>query len=299
MIGRFRQERDALVVFIVNPVAGNGLAARAWARISDDLTAAGARFETLWTEKPKDGIAKARTALGMGATRVVSVGGDGTIHEIANVLFGRDAELGIVPLGRGNDFARTVGIPADPREAARLALEGPSRPIDLGQANGEVFINVAGLGFDAEVAAEANRLGMIVNGTVTYFASVFTTLRRYSCQDVTISIDGKSWDQRILLLAVGNGKYYGGGMKITPDAVVDDGLLDIVIAGDMTRLETIMVLPKVYSGAHIHHPKASTYRGKEVTVTSSTSLNVHAEGEIISKTPVTFKVLAGALRLVR
>jgi len=235
----------------------------------------------------------------MGATRVVSVGGDGTIHEIANVLFGRDVELGIVPLGRGNDFARTVGIPTDPREAARLALEGQAEPIDLGQANGEIFINVAGLGFDAEVAAEANRIGMIVNGTVTYFASVFTTLRQYSCQDVTISIDGKSWDQRILLLAVGNGKYYGGGMQITPDAVVDDGLLDIVIAGDMTRMETILVLPKVYSGAHIHHPKASTYRGKEVTVTSKNSLNVHAEGEIISKTPVTFKVLAGALRLVR
>jgi len=235
----------------------------------------------------------------MGATRVVSVGGDGTIHEIADVLFGRDVELGIVPLGRGNDFARTVGISTDPVEATRVAFEGTAKAIDLGQANGEVFINVAGLGFDAEVAAEANRIGMIINGTVTYFASVFTMLRKFRCQDVTITIDGKSWDQRILLLAVGNGKYYGGGMKITPGAVVDDGLLDIVVAGDMTRLETILTLPKVYSGAHIHHPKASTYRGKEVTVTSNNSLSVHAEGEIISKTPVTFKVLAGALRLVR
>ncbi|MDP2859883.1 MAG: diacylglycerol kinase family lipid kinase [Bacillota bacterium] len=283
----------------MNPVAGNGLAARAWPQIRDALEGSGTAFETLWTEKPKDGVAKAKAALEMGATRVVSVGGDGTIHEVVNVLFGRGVEFGIVPLGRGNDFARTVGIPADPVEAARAAIEGAASPIDLGQANGEVFINVAGLGFDAEVAAEANRIGMFINGTITYFASVFTMLHKYSCQDVTITIDGKTWDQRILLLAVGNGKYYGGGMKITPDAVVDDGLLDIVVAGDMTRLETVLTLPKVYSGAHVHHPKASTYRGKEVTVTSKNTLSVHAEGEIISSTPVTFKVLAGALRLVR
>jgi YegS/Rv2252/BmrU family lipid kinase len=282
----------------VNPVAGNGLAARTWPQIQAALRSSGITFETLYTEKPRGGVVRAREALDMGATRVVAVGGDGTIHEIANVLYGREVECGVVPLGRGNDFARTVGIPADPLEAARLASQGPALPIDLGQANDEVFINVAGLGFDAEVAAEANRMGMFINGQVTYFVSVFTTLRKYSCQDVTITIDGRSWEQRILLLAVGNGKYYGGGMKITPDALVDDGMLDIVVAGDMTRLETILTLPRVYTGAHIHHPKASTYRGREVTVTSARSLNVHAEGDIVSSTPVTFRILAGALRLV-
>ena len=234
-----------------------------------------------------------------GATRVISVGGDGTVHEIVNSIYGKGVELGVVPLGTGNDFARTIGTPLDPEQAARVALTGRTSAIDLGQVDGEIFMNVAGVGYDAEVAAEANRMGMLINGQITYITSLLKMLVKYRCADVTIDIDGRAMSGRILLVAVGNGKYYGGGMKITPGAVIDDGVFEIVVAGDLTRLETLMTLPKVYTGRHIEHPKASTHTGRRVRIESRERLSVHADGEIVATTPVEFRILENALQVVR
>lgn len=293
------QEAQPLVAFVVNPVAGKGRSAQIWGDISRRLQNAGARFNVYLTEKKGDGRAKAAQAVRDGAKRIVSVGGDGTMHEVVNSIHGTGVELAVVPTGTGNDFARTADIPLDPFEAASLALRGTAKPIDLGSVCGEVFVNVAGVGFDAEVANDTNNRNLIINGTITYLVSVLTMLRRYRCAEVRLAIDGQEIRQRVLLVAVGNGKFYGGGMKIAPGAIIDDGLFDIVVAGDLTKFETIVTLPKVYSGRHIEHPKASLYRGKRITIESNEKLFVHADGEIVGTTPATFEVLRSALKVVR
>jgi diacylglycerol kinase (ATP) len=164
----------------------------------------------------------------------------------------------------------------------------------------QVFINVAGVGYDAEVTANVDKMGMLINGQVTYIAALLKTLVNYRCANVTVTIDNATFDTRILLLAVGNGKYYGGGMKIVPDAVPDDGVFDIVMAVDFSVLETLLTLPKVYSGKHVDHPKARLFKGRSVTVVSRENpLSVQADGEAVGTTPATFRILADAIRVVR
>ncbi len=287
-----------MIAFVVNPVAQKGRSAAIWQNIESHLRYDGHEFSVMYTECPGDGRNKALRAASQGATRIISVGGDGTVQEVVNSTYGMGLEIGVVPVGTGNDFARTAGIPKEPLAAAVLALEGEARPVDLGKVDGRLFTNVAGLGFDADVAERANRSKMLVSGSITYFLSVLATLYKFQCREVTIDIDGLRWTQRILFVAVGNGKYLGGGMKIVPSAVLDDGLFDIVVAGDLTKAETLLTLPKVYTGEHVKHPKATQFRGKRVSVESHETLPVHADGEVIATTPITFEVMQAALSLV-
>jgi YegS/Rv2252/BmrU family lipid kinase len=250
----------------------------------------------------------ARQAVASGCRLIVAVGGDGTMHEVVNGMV-TEAEipdgvmLGAVSCGTGSDFARTVGLLQEPLDAARRLLHGEDRRVDLGvihcwRAGEEVveyFPNAAGLGFDGEVALRVNQRSKAGGGTIPYLISLVLTLVTYENKPVVVTLDDRTLTLRSNFVTVANGRYFGGGMHIAPDARPDDGLFDVVIAGDVTKLELLLQVPRVYRGTHLAHPKVDVYRSSTVRVESDERVVLQADGEYVGEAPATFRLLPGAL----
>jgi len=291
-------------LFIVNYVAGRGRTRRVWPGIWRELQQryAAEGLEMVVTAAPRDATRIAREAAQEGYGRVVAVGGDGTLTEVADGVqhAGERTSLAFVPTGAGCDFRRTAGVPADALAAAELALKGQPRPADLGTVGTSTFLNVAGVGFDAEVAAEDHRLRdkYSSTGTVPYVRAVLRVLWRYRARDMRIVADGTAFEGKFLLVAVGNAQYYGGGMRIVPTACVDDGLLDVLIAGDYSVPATLALLPRVYGGGHLTSSKIRVVRCRELSIEASPEAAVHRDGELSGTTPVHFGIAPGALSFV-
>ncbi|MEW6307974.1 MAG: diacylglycerol kinase family protein [Bacillota bacterium] len=280
---------------VVNPVAGHNRGQRAGEAVSRLLAQRGIPHTCVYTEHPGHATELARAAVAGGASVVASVGGDGTLHEVVNGLVGGRATLGVVSCGTGNDFARTLGLPVDPLHALEVVLSGVRRRLDLGRVNDRYFINVAGVGFDAEACVRVNRYSKRITGKLPYLAAVLATLASYRCAPAELVIDGVPMQADVFLVSVGNGKYYGSAMMMCPGAEMDDGLLDVVVGDGVGRLEALRLLPKVYSGTHVSHRKVKVYRAKEISVRPQSPLSVQADGEVIGRTPAVFSVAPGAL----
>lgn len=288
--------------FIVNPTAGYGRALRTWNRI-EPLVAGLGEYGVKFTERPRHGEELARQAAGEGFDRVISLGGDGTLNEVGNGLMGTGAALGVVPTGTGNDWVRTVGIQRDPEEAVRIAFQGRLMKMDVGLAHDyRHFFNIAGIGFDAEVSRRVNDYGPVlkaIGGTLPSLLGIVGTLFRFTGASVRVDLDGKILTpQRMLLMAVGIARYYGGGMKILPDAIIDDGLFEVAWGEDLGRLELVKLVGKIYSGEHVGHPKVTMARGRRLTATSEQRVAFHLDGDVAGNLPVTFEILPGALDVI-
>lgn len=285
------------VTYIVNLTAGRGLTERMWPTLARSV-AKDDRIEL--TQRSGHATELARAAVASGARRVVAVGGDGTVAEVAKGMLGSSVQLGHVPTGAGCDLARALGLPKSPADA--MAALDQLRPavLDVGMAGDEVFLTVSGVGFDAVVAAEDARTRAAgMTGTLPYLLATFKVLRTYRPRLVRLTLDGKELEaQRALLVAVANSQYYAGGMRIAPYARTDDGLLDVVVVGDLSVVDTLLTLPKVFSGAHRRHPKVSFHQAKEVMVDAPTPLSAHLGGEPAGTTPLTFRLLPQALTVL-
>lgn len=288
-------------MFIVNPWAGQGRAARVWARVHPRLAGLG-EWDVAHTTVPGQATELARAAVARGYDRVVAVGGDGTVSEVANGLAHTGAALGVVPAGTGNDFARCVRIPLDPAAAARLALRGSHRSLDLGEiqagAHSHYFLNVAGFGFDAAVARVVNAYPKYLGGALPYLLGILQTLWRYRPQPVRLVADGRVLERKVLLVAVANCPTYAGGMRIAPDAVPDDGCFHVCLVGDLPPLEVLRLLPKIFSGGHRYHLGCEFLRCRELHVTSTVTLHCQADGELAGSLPVTFRLHRGGIRCI-
>lgn len=282
---------------IVNPIAGRNRGSRAWSRAKPVLVEAGWKITESLSLWPGHAVELAKEA---DAEVVLAVGGDGTAHEVANGLLRRSQRpiMGVLPIGTGNDFARALGLPRDPATAAATLLTARPKTLDVGVVNGRCFLTVAGAGFDGEVARQVNAWPKLFGGTVMYVLGILKMLVTYRPVEAEIVIDGTSDRERLFLIAVGNTAWNAGGMWIVPPAHPDDGILHVVIAGPLTRMETLFVLPKVYSGRHLEHPKVRQAQGREIIVTSATPLAVQADGETIGTLPTTFRVHQGALEVL-
>jgi len=287
---------------IINPFSAKGRAQRAWPEIRATLRDAGLPFDEVTTHSPEEGMELAARAGGDGYAVVISVGGDGTTHWAVNGLMRSRTSLvpalAIIPEGTANDFPRCLHIPLNPRAAARTVLDGTRRRVDIGQVNDRYFATISGVGFDAEVAQLVNRWPRWIKGTTVYVAGILQTLVTYRPVDARITIDGQEQQLKLFLLAAANTNWYGGGMYMAPHASIDDGLLAVVYATDLTKLETLAVLPKVFSGRHLKHSKVAHTTARDVRVDSVAPLAIHADGEIVGKVPAVFRIIPRAIEVI-
>lgn len=282
--------------FIVNPIAGRGDAQRKWPKVQEAIERLKMDYEVVFTGAPGEGVFLAKEGVAQGFDALVAVGGDGTVNEVVRGIIESGAKgkaiLGIIPCGTGNDLVRTLDIPVDLEEAVQILKNGHVEPLDLGKVNGDYFINVVGVGFDAAVAYEINMNVRRLKGTAAYLYAVLKTLFSYKSPQMIVRIDDQVLEGRYFLIAIANGKYYGGGMKIAPDARPADGVFDICAVGDVNRLEVIKMLPKIFTGAHLSHPKVKVYRGRKVMVESTERVIVQADGELKGTLPMGFEIEA-------
>jgi diacylglycerol kinase (ATP) len=294
--------------FVVNPAAGGGRGRRVWARLESRLTALGVHFAYEETTGRGDATAIAQRADHAGWPLVVALGGDGTVNEVVNGLVdpaGRArAALGVIAAGRGRDVCRNFDLASDVDLAARRLVEGRDAAVDLGLASWaggrrRYFLNSAGVGFDAAVAERVQSSGGV--GTIPYFLGILATLRRYRPYPVSIAVDGDRsvFEGPMMAAVVANGPYYGGGMKIAPGADPVDGWLDLVVVGDLGKLELLRWMPTVYRGTHLTNRKVTARRGRTITVGGPSRLPVHVDGESADASPVVMTVCRDALRIRR
>jgi YegS/Rv2252/BmrU family lipid kinase len=294
--------------FVVNPAAGGGRGRRVWARLETRLTGLGIHFAFEETTGRGAATAIAQRAAHAGWPLVVALGGDGTVNEVVNGLVdasGRaHATLGVIAAGRGRDVCRNFDLASDVDRAAQRLVEGRDVAVDLGLASWgsgrrRYFLNSAGVGFDAAVAerVQASRGA----GTIPYLLGIIATLRRYRPGAATIAVedDRSAFDGPMMVAVVANGPYYGGGMKIVPAADPVDGWLDLVVVGDLGKLELLRWLPSVYRGTHLSHRKVTTRRGRTISIGGPGRLLVHVDGESVEASPVVMTVCQGALRIRR
>jgi diacylglycerol kinase (ATP) len=237
----------------------------------------------------------------------VAVGGDGTVNEVVNGIAAAEAEaeLAVIPRGTGVDFVRTFEIPRDLDGALAVAISGRSRPIDLGLAtfrawSGEnastYFANVASAGMSGAIAKRVNESKSRL-AKASYFLATFSVFARWQTGEVRVSVDDEIRGGRMRDVVVANCRYFAAGMKICPEAEPDDGLLDALLIGDVTKVDLAMTLPKIYRGTHLPHPKAELLRGRVISVDSDVPLPIQLDGEQPGTTPVRFDVVPNALRL--
>jgi len=293
---------------IVNLTAGGGKPHKHLNRVLEFLKENGLNFKVSYTSHHGEAIELAQKAADNGAELIVSVGGDGTVNEIVNGIMKskNDPPLGIIPLGWANDFIKSTDIPSDIIEACKILIKGKTKKIDIGVVNNQIyFANICGVGFDAEVAQLANQMKSkhpnlrILSAFVYVFATVKKLLSPFSCHDVKIKFDGKEIHSKILFIAISNGKFYGGRFKITPEAILDDGLLEICLVEEMGRFKYLSIIPKVFKGTHASIKGVNFYRAKEVVIQSSEPVLSQVSGEVIEgQKEFTITLLPKSLKLI-
>ena len=301
------------VVFIVNPASNGGRTGRRWPAASGLLRAAGLAFDVVETAGPEDATRLARRAVREGRAAVVAVGGDGTLNEVANGFFeggeriAGATRLGALQMGTGGDFRRTLGLSTGAREFAAALRGGRHRLIDAGRVTctgpdgGRVvrhFLNVADAGIGGDVADLVNGGFRLPGGELTFAAAAVAILLRWRNRAMRALIDGEERELVAQQVVVANCEYYAGGMRIAPGAVPDDGLLDLVIVGDVGRAETLRLMAQVRRGAHLANPKLEHRLVRRVELSSSQPVGVDADGERPGSLPALFEVLPAALPLI-
>jgi YegS/Rv2252/BmrU family lipid kinase len=283
---------------IVNPHAGGGRAAAVLPGVEERLRALGVAFHTERTRDLQHARDLARTAAERGEV-AVTLSGDGLIGAVADELRATDGGvLGVLPGGRGNDFARVAGIPRDPLEACAVIAHGVERPLDLGEAAGRGFIGIASLGFDSDANRIANdapaRLGQLV-----YVYGALRALVTWRMAEFAVEVDGERRTFRGWGVAVANSKAYGGGMYVAPDARLDDGALDVVYVSETSKWHFLhALLPRAFKGTHVQLDSVSVLRGAEVRVSADRPFVVYADGDPIGDLPMTLRAVPAALRVL-
>ena len=275
---------------IINLTAGGGKPRPHLKTIFKYLKENGFNFKVSYTSHHGEAIELAQKAADKGMDLIVSIGGDGTVNEIVNGIMKskNDPSLGIIPLGWANDFIKSTDIPSDIIEACQILVRGKIKKIDIGVINSHIyFANICGVGFDAEVALLANQMKSkhpnlrILSAFVYVFATVKKLLSPFSYHNVKIKFDGQEIHSKILFIAISNGKIYGGRFKITPEAILDDGLLEICLVEEMGRFKYLSIIPKVFKGTHASIKGISFYKAKEVVIESSETTLAQVSGEVI------------------
>ncbi len=284
------------LTLLVNPHSAHGRTLKLLPRVEQELDARRIPFRVERTRGLEDGVERALRAVEASEVPVV-VSGDGLVGAVGGAMAGAETPLGIIPGGRGNDLARVLGIPADPAEAVAVIAAGESRRIDVGEANGKRFLGIVSVGFDSECNRLANEVRFLRSNLV-YVYSLLRTLVGWKPARFTIAIG----DQRTRIsgysISVANNSTYGGGMRIAPNAKLDDGLFDVVAIGEVGKLRFVGNLAKVFKGTHVEGDEVQVFRAPRLQLTASREFPVYADGEHLTDLPVALRILPRALSIV-
>jgi YegS/Rv2252/BmrU family lipid kinase len=285
------------ISLIVNPHAGGGRAAAALPVVEAALSARGVAWHVETTRSLEHARELARAARDAGEV-AVTLSGDGLIGAVAGELHGTDGVLGVLPGGRGNDFARVLGISRDPAEACDAIAAGVERLVDVGEVDGRPFIGVASCGFDSDANRIANETTLI-KGDLVYLYGALRAMVEWKPARFTLDLDGR---ERVTFtgysVACANSRAYGGGMFIAPEAELDDGRLDVVMSGRVSKPRALYDLPKVFKGTHTDLPHVRIVRGSEVLVSADRPFTMYADGDPIAELPATVRVHHRSLRVL-
>jgi YegS/Rv2252/BmrU family lipid kinase len=293
-VGQDGGERGPLVL-LVNPSSGGGRALKLLPRLEAVLDGRRVPFRVVHTKSLEHGVAKALEAVEAGELPVV-VSGDGMIGAIGGALAGGEAPLGIVPVGRGNDLARVLGIPTEPEAAIEIVLAGHTRAIDVGEANGHRFLGIASVGFDSDANRIANesRLG----GNLVYAYAALRALVAWKPARFTVAIGEQRTRTEGYSVVVANNSAYGGGMYVAPDADLEDGEFDVVTIQKVSKFRFLSNLPKVFKGTHVRNDEVQVVRASRLSLSASRPFAVYADGEHLTDLPTDLRVIPHALRVL-
>jgi YegS/Rv2252/BmrU family lipid kinase len=289
---------DERALAIVNPVAGNGVGEKVARRIAGELRPHGIRVDVIRTPAPDEAARLAREGAADGYRVIVAVGGDGTANEIANGIAGSDAALALYPIGSGNDFARALGYPRRLRDVPHFLSGARRRPIDVGELNGRIFVNAAGVGIDGHVARRIVATSRVAGRTLGYFAGSLVGIATYRPQPMRVVVDGELRSGPFLTVVAANGTHFGSGMHVAPQASLDDGLLDVLLAGDLSRWSSVVALAKLYLGTHVDGRTILLKRARTVEIELERALAVQLDGEATSAQRLSIRVRPQALEVL-
>ena len=285
------------IALLTNPTSGKGRGRRTAAIVLPRLTEAGFEVREMTGRDADDARDLARQAVADEVESLVVVGGDGLVHLAVQAVAGTSTNLGIIPAGTGNDVARYVGIPrTDPQLAADVVVGSRVRTIDLGRVAGTYFVTVLAAGFDSKVNERANAMSW-PRGQMRYNLATLSELRVFEPLPYLLSLDGQVRELDAMLVAVGNGESFGGGLRITHGASLDDGMLDVVIIRPMSKAKLVRTYPKLFSGRHVSMPEYEHHLVSSVTV-AAPGVVAYADGERIGALPLTVEAVPGALRML-
>lgn len=285
------------IALLTNPTAGKGRAVGAREAALPRLRAAGFSVRNLTGRDAAEALDLAHRCVADGVEALVVVGGDGMCHLGVQAVAGTATRLGVIPAGTGNDVARYLDIPRrDPAAAADRVIAGHTRTIDLARSGDRYFVTVLAAGFDAIVNERANRMTW-PKGQMRYNLATLAELRTFRPLAYTLDLDGETRHLDAMLVAVGNGPSFGGGLRITEGAVLDDGLLDVVVIKPMSKAGLVTTYPKLFKGTHVTHPQYEHHRVRRITLAAAGIVS-YADGERFGALPLTVECVPGALTVL-
>lgn len=295
-----------MIGFVVNAKAGRGNGLNVWRAVERLLRERHMPYMAEFTEYPGHAVSLAsRLAHIDGMLSVTAIGGDGTVNETVQGLYGTGIPFGCIPAGSGNDYIRGLGLPRDPEAALQTIVNRRLKRVDIGMAAGRYFVNSFGAGFDGEVARANNNsaykgwMNKLRLGSLSYAITVVSTLASYQPKRISIEIDGKekAFDD-VWMVVAANIPYYGGGMRICPDAANDDGWFEVCVVHGLTRLQLLRFFPLVYKGAHVSLPYVTFLKSKRLSIASEQPLVSHVDGETLETNPVKIDMAKDGLTVI-
>ena len=287
-------------LFIVNPAAGKGKTINYITKIHEIFTTIKEEYFIEITEKPGHAIEIVKKYVAKGDYRIYSIGGDGTLNEVLNGMVGTNSSLGIIPAGTGNDFIRSVKKFSHHEDILQRTIFSKEKLLDLARVNGRYYLNIASVGLDAEIAYNAKRFKQIpyIPGQLAYFLGIFTMVFKYKSQEMNILIDNKKLYIDTLLLAVANGRFYGGGMQVAPKADLEDGLFDICHIRDVSIIRRLFLFPRLIKGKHESIEQVTFYKVEKVVLQSATEISLNVDGEIFREKEFIFELMPKAIKII-
>lgn len=287
-------------LFIVNPKAGKGKAIQLIPEIKNAFKNSSEEFIIELTEKEGHATELVKNYVNKENYRVYAVGGDGTLNEVLNGMANTESCLGVIPSGSGNDFIKSICKEKLSKDIVKSTINGKLKMIDLAKVDDRYFINISSVGIDAEVVDNAKALKKypFISGKLAYILSAIITIFKYKYKSMELIIDDKKLTLKNTLIAFANGKYYGGGMKVAPEADVEDGFFDICAISKLSRIKMLALFPKLIKGVHSQVKEVSFYKGKKVIMSSEQEIIINVDGEIIKSRRVIFEIIPKKINFI-